>query len=118
MLSKSEHARKYSQICDAPSDERIGSAIGIFVPTVSSTDCHPREHGLDRLNLAQKLLAGEISAIESLGANRARLDNIFIAWNCSLQGCRIGIKRLLGVGPVYINLSVNQSRKPGKGPAM
>jgi hypothetical protein len=54
------------QQLDAPSNQRICCAIGVFVPAICGANQNLRKHALHILNFAQQLLSGKVPTVHGL----------------------------------------------------
>lgn len=90
----------FLQDIDSALDYSVCSTVGEFVPTIGSTHLDAWEHGFHGLDLLKKLRTSESLSVERFGSNCDGIHLCFISGNVCLEGCYVGIERLVHVRPV------------------
>lgn len=86
---------------DAALDDGIAGAISPLVPRIGSADLGALgQHGADVVDLLEQLLAGEVAAVQRLGADGDGVDLVgVLVGGVRLEGLLVGLERLVDIGP-------------------
>lgn len=80
-------------------DDGIGSAVGVLVPGVRGADKGAGQRVGDVVDLLEELLAGEVAAVQGLGADSDGVDLVLVLRNILGQSVLVGVEALLNIGP-------------------
>ena len=81
-------------------DQRIGGAIGVFVPAVGRSDEHAVDHALNLLDLAEELIAREVAAVQGLGSDCDAIDGVLVARNGFGDCICVCLEGFIGISPM------------------
>jgi hypothetical protein len=88
----------HDDICGT--NDGISSAVRKLVPAVGSANLDAgRQLGLDGLDLALELLASEVSAVKSLGANGDGVNGVGVLLRNVGNSFKVLIEGFLNIGP-------------------
>ena len=80
-------------------DEGVSSAIGKLVPAVGETDKGARQRFADVVDLLEKLLASEVTAVKSLRADSHTVDLVLVLGNVGGQSLLVRSEALVSIRP-------------------